>query len=119
MELGLGWWIGVDYDEPLGKNDGSIKGKPYFESDPMHGGFVRPSMVRCGEFDPEEFELEQVAEAREKVRKEKEKRIEAMKSELDPVTSQPFDARVARDHAHDSMFRGAVDRCFDRILYSK
>ena len=45
-ELGLGWWVGVDYDEPLGKNDGAIKGKRYFESDPQHGGFVRPSMVR-------------------------------------------------------------------------
>lgn len=114
-ELGLGWWVGVDYDEPLGKNDGSIQGAQYFESDPNHGGFVRPWKLRMGEFDAEDYELEKIAKAQEKVQKEKERRLEAMKSELDPVTSLPFDAKTARAHASHSFFRGSVDRFGDYI----
>ncbi len=30
--LPLGWWVGVKYDEPLGRNDGSVKGKKIFDA---------------------------------------------------------------------------------------
>lgn len=42
-------WCGIEFDEPLGKNDGSIKGKRYFG--PVrsnHGGFIKPSQVKTG-----------------------------------------------------------------------
>jgi tubulin-specific chaperone B len=30
-ELPLGFWVGIKYDEPVGKNDGGVKGVRYFE----------------------------------------------------------------------------------------
>ncbi len=58
-----GHWVGVEYDEPLGKNDGSVKGKSYFQCSTNYGGFVRPDKVEMGnfpaldEFDNDEDEM--------------------------------------------------------------
>jgi tubulin-specific chaperone B len=49
---GLGTWIGVQLDEPMGKNDGSI-GKTRYWGEPSElkrGVFVRPERVEIGEW---------------------------------------------------------------------
>ena len=51
-QLKSGIWIGVAYDEPLGKHDGTINGERFFTCDPQHGAFVRPTRVKVGEFPP-------------------------------------------------------------------
>ena len=50
--LPLGWWIGVHFDEPVGRNDGSVKGKAYFQCPPGYGSFLRPDKVTVGAFPP-------------------------------------------------------------------
>lgn len=45
-----GWWVGVQYDEPVGKNDGTCKGKRLFSCPPNFGGFLRPDKVVVGDF---------------------------------------------------------------------
>ena len=50
-ELGVGYWIGVTFDEPVGKTDGTTEGgKRYFEAMQKYGGFVRGKNVIVGDF---------------------------------------------------------------------
>lgn len=52
-DLGSGFhWVGVIFDEPVGKTDGTTKsGKKYFDAPgPGYGGFVRGKNVQVGDF---------------------------------------------------------------------
>ena len=49
-ELLPGHWVGVKFDEPLGKNDGSVKGTRYFQCANRYGGFCRASNLQVGDF---------------------------------------------------------------------
>ena len=53
-----GYWCGVRFDEPVGKADGPIKGKRYFEAEKGYGGFVRAKNVAVGDYPERSFEDE-------------------------------------------------------------
>ncbi|CAK9003620.1 unnamed protein product [Durusdinium trenchii] len=41
-----GHWIGIELDEAVGKNDGSVQGSRYFSCPAQHGLFCRPNITR-------------------------------------------------------------------------
>lgn len=48
----IGAWVGIELDEPVGKNDGSIGGARYWgePSELKRGVFVRPERVEVGDW---------------------------------------------------------------------
>lgn len=41
-----GKWVGIELSQPVGKNNGSVKGIPYFTCQQDYGVFVKPSQVK-------------------------------------------------------------------------
>ena len=52
-----GVFVGVELDEPQGRNDGSAAGRSYFSCAAKHGVFARPSQVTVGDFPSLDDEL--------------------------------------------------------------
>ncbi|CAJ0579579.1 unnamed protein product, partial [Mesorhabditis spiculigera] len=59
VEFAPGTWVGIKYDDAVGKNNGSVQGVKYFTCADNHGGFVRPDAVKVGVFPQQSGEIEE------------------------------------------------------------
>lgn len=50
LDKGENVWVGIEFDEPVGKNSGVIDGVRIFQCRPSHGSFVKPKQVEVGDF---------------------------------------------------------------------
>lgn len=49
-DLGEGYFVGIELDEPWGNTDGTIKGVSFFETSAKYGLFRRPGDIQVGDF---------------------------------------------------------------------
>lgn len=54
-EFAPGTWLGLEMDQGIGKNDGSVKGTRYFSCRDKHGLFVRQTVVKAAN-EPDQLE---------------------------------------------------------------
>ena len=47
-------WVGVEYDEPVGTNDGSVNGERFFSCRVKYGGFVKTERCEVGDWAAED-----------------------------------------------------------------
>jgi len=59
---GGGHWLGVRFDEPVGRSNGVVKGETIFECMERYGGFLRGKNVTVGDFPEAELDLEDTDE---------------------------------------------------------
>lgn len=57
-----GYWVGIYFDEPVGKSDGTVGGTRYFEAMAKFGGFCRGKNVQVGDF-PERDILDELEDS--------------------------------------------------------
>ncbi|KAM6972949.1 tubulin-folding cofactor B [Aplochiton taeniatus] len=55
-----GYWVGLKYDEPLGKHNGTVGGRQYFKCENKYGAFARPTCVTVGDFQEEDYGLDEI-----------------------------------------------------------
>ena len=94
-----GYWVGVQYEEKVGKNDGTLNGKRYFTCPPGHGGFLRASKVTpLEEVNAAEARRQAAAELAEVTRLQRRHRMDRRSGRTSPLAG-PSSPTVSFDSA--------------------
>ncbi|KAG5190236.1 putative tubulin-specific chaperone B [Tribonema minus] len=61
-----GYWVGVRFDEPVGRGNGTVKGKQIFVTEEKHASFIRPKNVAVGDY-PEKDLLDELDDSEDEI----------------------------------------------------
>jgi len=61
-----GYWVGVKFDEPVGKSNGCVNDKTYFDAPEGYGGFIRGKNIKIGDF-PERDILDELDDSEDEL----------------------------------------------------
>ncbi|VDM63504.1 unnamed protein product [Angiostrongylus costaricensis] len=128
-EFAQGIWAGIELEQPLGKNDGSIQGKRYFTCKPPYGVFVLVSKVTKassqtpGKMTPKNYSVSSTGytariKALEEALKEKERHLEQVMRERDMERSD-ISQLSSGDHAEKIAKLESEKKSIKNVLLEK
>jgi len=109
-QLHPGYWLGLELDEPVGRNDGSIEGHCYFKCESKKGLFVRPS--KCKKNVPLAVLNPEIAELQ---KQKAERRKENQQHPITPETEDDKPADTTKLEGEKVASKGMVEKLREEV----
>lgn len=112
-----GEWVGIELEQPVGKNDGSVSGTRYFEcqNSGQYGVFVRPAAVNTKADDS----VKQVVTILQAKLKDARLQIQRSQAEIERLVSQLQEGQSRIEDLEASLESHAVDNAYLKESHQK